>query len=262
LGHVGRGRAHADQVDLHDIEFRSSVTCPAGNPLLALDPAHASAYGLDKLEPLGEGDEEVLSAIAELRLLQAEGKIRYVGIAAYPLPILLRFALLILHTTGKPIDVVQTYAHQTLANHALSEGFLEAFAKAEVGLVTNASPLGMGLLTRTGGPEWHPARKTDLFEVTMEAVKMCKDAGVAIEDVATDFGFREIRLREGSGGSGLVPVVVGCKNLEEVHANLRSFALANNKHGGAEAKAAREMGEKVVHLMQERGVRNWSWASP
>lgn len=242
--------------DLHDVEFRSSLPCPAGKHLRALQPAHASEYGLapDQLSPQGEGDLEILGAIEELRLLQAEGKVLHVGIAGYPLPTLLRFARLVLHTTGRPIDVVQTYAHQTLANHILSEGFLAAFEDAQVGTVTNAGPLAMGLLTKGGGPEWHPARKTDLFGVTREAVELCDKDGVAIEDVATDFGYKELRMRDGRK----VPAVVGCKTLEEIHANLRSFKRANGEDG----KREREVGERVVALMEERGVRNWSWNNP
>lgn len=127
-------------------------------------------------------------------------------------------------------------------------------------MVTNASPLGMGLLTKSGGPEWHPARQTDLFEVTMDAVKMCEEEGVAVEDVATGFGYREIRLRAGEGG--VVPVVVGCKNLEEVHANLKSFARAKKGDQDAQGKKEREVGERIIGLMEERKVRNWSWSSP
>lgn len=84
--------------DLHDVEFRSSLPCPAGKHLRALQPAHASEYGLapDQLSPEGDGDLEILGAIEELRLLQAEGKVLHVGIAGYPLPTLLRFARLVL----------------------------------------------------------------------------------------------------------------------------------------------------------------------
>lgn len=238
-------------IDLHDIEFKSTIPCPEGNHLEALS-SNAEEYGLapDQLKPLGKGDEEILAGYTELRRLQQEGKIRYVGLAGYPLPTLLRFAKIILDTTGRGVDVVQTYAHQTLANQILSEGYLEAFEQAQVGLVTNASPLAMGLLTRSGGPEWHPARNTPLFDTVKQAVEMCDNEGVKIEDVATDYGFQEVR-----GKSGRTPNVVGCKNLEEVHANLKSFRRAREGVNG------RELGQKVVKLMQERGVLNWSWQS-
>lgn len=206
--------------------------------------------------------------------------VRYVGIAVYPLPLLLRIALLVLHTTGVPLDVVQTYAHQTLANSALEEGYLDALVHhAQVGAVVSASPLGMGLLTKSGIPAWHPAQKADggkVVQAVQRAVEVCEAKGRKIEDVACEFGYRQITLprpEEGdaaqAGGTaaagGLpIPIVVGCKSLEEVHASLRCFARANDEsaEGRERLQADRAVQEEVRRTFEELGVRNWSWQSP
>lgn len=205
--------------------------------------------------------------------------IRHVGIAAYPLPLLLRIALLVLHTTGKPLDVVQTYAHQTLANSSLEDGYLHALVEhAKVGMVVSASPLGMGLLTKGGLPDWHPARKAlggKIVDAVQEAVRVCEGKGRTVEDVACEFGYRELLLpphpagrEQGEkGGEGVqvpVPIVVGCKSLQEVHASLKCFARANDD--SQESKKRRDadqaLQDEVRGTFERLGVRNWSWQSP
>jgi D-arabinose 1-dehydrogenase len=74
---------YLDTVYLHDVEFVCAQSPPAGNHTLGLSDK-AAEYGLqlgneDKI--LGEGDEKVLSAIAELREMKEEGLIRHVGIS-------------------------------------------------------------------------------------------------------------------------------------------------------------------------------------
>lgn len=110
----------------------------------------------------------------------------------------------------------------------------------------------MGLLTRTGGPTWHSAHKTPLWNAVMEAVQLCEREGTSIEDVATDYGFRDIPG---------VPCVVGCKNLEELHLNLKSYKRANGAESAGKG-ARQDVAEKVVKLFEVKGVRNWSWQNP
>ncbi len=93
---------YLDVVCLHDVEFVASCVTPRaeGNHASALG-AEAAAYGLasergvpndgtgstDVLRTAGDdSDERVLEAISELRVLQAEGLIRQVGISgpSYP----------------------------------------------------------------------------------------------------------------------------------------------------------------------------------
>lgn len=248
---------------MHDVEFVASSLVPPGNPLDHL-PSILSAPPVS----LGEGDDQILRGVQALRDLQSTGVIKYVGIAAYPLPLLLRIALLVLHSTGRPLDVVQTYAHQTLANSALSEGYLDALVQhAKVGLVVSASPLGMGLLTKRGLPEWHPARTADggkIVDAVQRAVEVCEGKGRTVEDVACEFGYRKLTLPGAGRGSEAVPIVVGCKSVEEVHASLKCFVRANDESAEGQGRRDddRALQEQVQDTFEQLVVRNWSWQSP
>ncbi|KAL1409991.1 hypothetical protein Q8F55_003991 [Vanrija albida] len=248
--------AYLDVVYLHDVEFAAAgpFPVPAGLPLASL------SAGTEGLSPpyvsLGPGDDAVLASLAALRELQAEGKIKRVGIAGYTLPVLLRLALLVLHTTGRPLDLVQSYSHQTLQNSALGDGYLAALNdSARVAQVVNAAPLSMGLLTRSGGPEWHPARSVPkLHPAVAEAAELAAARGTSIEAVSIAFGYKELQQADGA----VVPVVVGCTNLAQLHQTLQTFHDINS---GADAERDAVAAE-VVELFKQRGVHNYSWQSP
>jgi D-arabinose 1-dehydrogenase len=232
-GKLASGSSFAD---LHDVEFNSSLNPPAGNHVLALsDPKIAKEYGLapeDKGKIWGEGDQRILDAMSVLRELKKEGKIKRIGFSgmsmqssrmtcaniysAYPLPTLLRLALLVRHHAKEPVDIIQTYSHQNLQNTGLSAYLSEFRARAGVQTVMNASPLNMGLLTTSGPPAWHPA-PSELRQCVEEAKQLVQDSGVTvasrpvkIEDVAVSFGMRDV------GDGPTPPVVVGCSTLDQV----------------------------------------------
>lgn len=245
--------------DLHDVEYvvDSPHPSPAGMHLDALGP-DAAAWHLDPpYVAQGPGDESILETFAVLREYQAAGKIKRVGLASFPLPVLLRLCLLILERTGQPVDIIQTYCHQTILCSTLEEGYLAAFTdRAKVPQVVNAAPLSMGILTTSGGPAWHPARSVDkVWNATREAVELCKAHGTTLEAVAVAFGYRTLRQDNGA----VVPVVVGCTNLEQLHQTLQTYAQMNGGTLQPEVAAA----EKAVRkLFEERGVLNWSWEKP
>jgi hypothetical protein len=77
-------------LDIHDSEFNSYITPPAGDPRRALpasskyDENYAIACGLEAEKQghiRGEGDEKILKAIQVLRRMKGEGKIKKIGIA-------------------------------------------------------------------------------------------------------------------------------------------------------------------------------------
>ncbi|ETI22874.1 hypothetical protein G647_06951 [Cladophialophora carrionii CBS 160.54] len=144
--------------------------------------------------------EEVLGAIRELRRIRdEEGTLKYVGISGYPVPVLCELAEMILRETGEPLDIVQSYANFTLQNtRLLSEG-LQRLVTAGVDVVTNASPLGMGLLRSTGPPlgamgNWHPA-PDGLRQACINAARWAEAKGEKLEVVAVRFAL-ENWLRE------------------------------------------------------------------
>jgi D-arabinose 1-dehydrogenase len=132
---------------------------------------------------------EVLEAVQELRRLKDEGKIRYIGISGYPIDVLGGTAEMLLKETGEPVDIVQSYAHFTLQNRTLAgPRGIERIRKAGVQIVTNASPLGMGLLRRQGVPvggmgDFHPSPH-ELRAAVREASNFCDKYGERLEVIA------------------------------------------------------------------------------
>jgi D-arabinose 1-dehydrogenase len=233
-----------------DFVTASPRPCPAGKPLEALtdpsDPYHLQS----PIKSQGKGDDLIIAALQTLHEYQKEGKILKIGIAGYPLPLLLRLALLA-KSQNITIDIVQTYAHQSLQNTSLQDGFLREFVKAGVGIVSNAAPLLMGLLTTSGGPAWHPAIRAQgaLWKASREASDICKSKGTSLEVVASDFGYKELKMDNGVE----VPVVIGCKNVEEVQRALKSWHKA--RKGDVDEDLVRE----CKGAFEKYGVLNRSW---
>ena len=228
------------------------MKCPAGFPAQALDPSNSNTFGLDRpVKPAGSGDERILQAVECMRELKREGKTRLVGICGYPLPILLRAALMVLDVTGEPIDVVQTYGHQTLMNDTLATAFLKEFTgNAKVRYVTNASPLQMGFLTTAGRAPWQTAQ-APIEAARLAAVDICRQEGVSLEEVACNYGYKQLYQSDGT----MVPIVLGCKSLEELQSSLASFVSAV-QGGRPELKP---LIERLRKLFEEMGVLDYSW---
>lgn len=122
--------------------------------------------------------EEIESAIAELTDMKVSGKVRAIGVSGLPLSILRQA------TEMFEIDAVLSYCHYTLLDTTLLD-FLPELEKRQIGVI-NASPLAMGLLTKKGPPEWHPASEP-LRRACAEAVRLCGEFGHTIERVALSF---------------------------------------------------------------------------
>lgn len=145
---------------------------------------------------------DVLTAIRELRRIRAEESIlHYVGICGYPVDVLCDLAKMILGETGEPVDIVQSYANFTIQNTRLASSALSRLINTGVDVVTNASPLGMGLLRKKGVPvgamgDFHPA-PNPLREGCLAASRWIESQGEKLETVAVRFAF-ENWLREGA----------------------------------------------------------------
>lgn len=253
--------------DLHDVEYiAAGPSIPAGNPLSYLPPGPPasaasstavnsnSSYLAPPYVPLGAGDHTFLSALGVLREYQQRGVIRRIGFSGYPLPVLLRLALLALHTTGIPVDIIQSYSHSTLLNSTLAEGYLARLRdEARVGEVVTASPLSMSILVSGRGPEWHPVNRPEGLVVRSaldEAKELCTARGEKIEIVALRYGLR--RLEE---QGKVVPVAAGAQTVQQLREMLACYRDARDGRG-------RETEDMVREVFKRRGVEGWSWASP
>lgn len=243
---------YLDAVYLHDVEFVCTQVGPreAGDPTIALGDAQAE-YGLapgQEGEVWGEGDQKILDALGELRRMQDEGIIKAIGITGYPLPTLLRLALLALHTPPyKALDVLLSYSHltvQTTTFAAFAPHFRE---RARISQLLTASPLNMGLLTPTP-PSWHPASQ-ELRAAAGRANVVCAEWEGGLPNVSVGFGYgKAIELD--------VPMVVGLSNTREVHENVHVYRAVRN--GKDETRRAQE--DAVVRSFGD--LQQWSWASP
>ncbi|KIW08521.1 uncharacterized protein PV09_01411 [Verruconis gallopava] len=140
--------------------------------------------------------EEVLEAVRELRRIRDEdGTIKYVGISGYPVHTLCELSEQILRETGEPLDIVQSYANFTLQNTILASQGIARFKAAGVDVVTNASPLGMGLLRAQGVPiggqgDFHPA-PPGLRAAVKRASDFAAEYGEKLEVIAIRYALEE-----------------------------------------------------------------------
>ncbi|KAG9244816.1 putative D-arabinose 1-dehydrogenase [Calycina marina] len=234
------GRIAADCFDYSPAWVRQSVT----RSLQRLHTGYLDVVYCHDVEFVSAA--EVLSAVGELRRMRdEEGTVRYVGISGYPVPLLWELAELILRETGEPVDIVQSYAHYTLQNTTLGGEALEKFKGAGVGVITNASVLGMGLLRTVGVPiggmgDFHPSGQP-LRQKVAEAARWTEGKGDRIEVVAIRWALDNWARAGKSVGTktGLGVSVMGVSNLDELQETmtvwnsvLDGFDIRNGAVGG------------------------------
>ncbi|TDL29804.1 Aldo/keto reductase [Rickenella mellea] len=255
-------RLHTDYLDvvyLHDVEFVAEAILPRpfGHHQTALS-SEAEAYGLangQESKVWGPGDQKIIDAMAELRNLQAEGKIKHVGITGYPLPTLLRISLLILHTPPyEPIDVLLSYSQSNLQNSAFYAYAPVFRQRAKINQLLAASPLNMGLLSPKP-PSWHPAPEP-LHQAVQAARGKCAEWPGGLVNVALGYSMR----RKGDDDTiAAIPTVVGFSAPNEVHDSLRAWR---------EVRAEKDVDERnrmenaVQDIFKDSGFYGWAWASP
>ncbi|GJJ07659.1 hypothetical protein Clacol_010570 [Clathrus columnatus] len=251
------GTDHLDVTYMHDVEYvatRVPEGSTTGDHLKALE--QPDRWGLakgDEGKIWGDGDAQVLEAIRELFKMKNEGKIGNVGITGYPLPTLLRIAILVLHQPPyQPLDVVLSYSHHTLQNDIFEAYVSHFIERGKVGQLIAASPFSMGLLT-ANHPSWHPASPA-LLEAKSQALAFCKDWEGGLPDVALGY-----HLRQKEGVMHDIPRVIGMSNVAEVHAAMKAWDRIRT-NVDVEARTAREQG--IVNLFKDAGFYGYSWQSP
>ena len=144
-----------DLINVHDIEFQAALP-----------------GGLQKVV------DETLPALIELK---EKGLVGHVGITDLQLE---NLKWVIEHSPEGTVESVLNFCHYCLNDDKLVD-FIDFFENRGIGII-NASPLSMGLLTKRGVPDWHPAPKP-LVEACAKAAQYCENKGYAIERLAIQY---------------------------------------------------------------------------
>lgn len=180
----------------------------------------------------GEYAQIVDETLPELRRLQSEGKIRYVGITGYPLGMLARIL------TASPVDSVLTYCRYNLMITDMDDLLTPVAQQHGVGLI-NASALNMGILTARGASDWHPA-PDGLRAAGQRAVRYAEERGVRLSNQALRFCFDHPYVSS---------TLVGMSTTEHVRANMEALRDTSD----------REFQEELRRLFRE--FFNFVWPS-
>lgn len=121
---------------------------------------------------------ETLPALVSLR---EKGVVRHVGITDLQ-PENIRWV--IEHSEPGTVESVLCFCHYCLNDDMLLD-YLDFFEQHGVGVI-NASPLSMGLLSRRGAPDWHPAPEA-LKEACRRASDYCTQHDYPIEKLAMQY---------------------------------------------------------------------------
>uniref|UniRef100_A0A182K3H3 NADP-dependent oxidoreductase domain-containing protein n=1 Tax=Anopheles christyi TaxID=43041 RepID=A0A182K3H3_9DIPT len=141
------GLEYIDVVQIHDVEFAPDL------------------------------DVVLRETLPTLEALRAEGKLRFIGVSAYPLEVLKK---IVSKAPGR-FDTVLCYCRNTLFDDSLQE-YIPFFRENNLGIIC-ASGHGMGLLTNGGPQPWHPADQ-QMKDVCKEAADYCLQQEVELGKLA------------------------------------------------------------------------------
>ncbi|SIO60361.1 Predicted oxidoreductase [Singulisphaera sp. GP187] len=139
--------------------------------------------------------EETLPA---LRRLQAQGKVRFIGVSGYPMAI---FKAIL---DRAELDVILSYNHYTLQNTMLAD--LVPYLQAKGVGIMNAAPFSARLLTNAPLPPWHKATP-EVRALCRQAAEHCTARGVDIAQLALQFSIAD---------ADMTTCIVGSANPENV----------------------------------------------
>ncbi|MNU32519.1 D-threo-aldose 1-dehydrogenase [compost metagenome] len=182
--------------------------------LRSLDESRAR-LGVDYIDVLQchdieHGDRAQLldEALPLMRELKAQGAIGRVGVTGYDLRLLEKVAL------SQGVDTVMAYCTYTLQDQRLADSARRLNAAGIS--VFNASPLGMGLLTDQGPPDWHPGHAS-VHAAAAEAARLCREAGTDLSRLALQFALQT------AAKQGVASTVVGMSKPSNLTRNIEAL---------------------------------------
>lgn len=182
--------------------------------LRSLDESRAR-LGVDYVDVLqchdiehGDRRQLIDEALPTLRDLKAQGAIGRIGITGYDLSVLEDVA------TTEQVDTVMAYCTYSLQDRRLAD-VAQRLGRSGIA-VFNASPLGMGLLTSKGPPDWHPGHPS-VWAAAAEAARRCEALGVDLSFVALQFALQT------AAANGIVSTVVGMSKPSNLDRNIEAL---------------------------------------
>ncbi|KAK9879810.1 hypothetical protein WA026_006869 [Henosepilachna vigintioctopunctata] len=176
------GRYEADPKRMFDFsaeKTRKSVE----NSLKVLGVDYIDIMQVHDVEFAPSLDIVLNETLPTLQEFVKEGKIRYIGVTGYPNSVLKE----VIEKSNK-INCVLSYTRLTMIDQSLKQ-FIPFYKSKNVGII-NASVHGMGLLTNSGPPAWHPAPES-LKIICANAAKFCKENDVELGRLAVYFALQE-----------------------------------------------------------------------
>lgn len=126
-----------------------------------------------------EMQQIVDETLPALRKVQAEGKVRFVGISGYPMKV---FKFVLEQTS---LDVVLSYNQYTLQNTRFADELIPYLKTKEVGIMS-AGPFSARLLTNAALPQWLKEPE-EVKAAARRAAEHCARKGVDIAKLALQF---------------------------------------------------------------------------
>lgn len=221
------GRYGADEFDFS----AARITVEFENSLRRLRTDHVDLLQAHDIE-FGDVDQIVEETLPAMRRLQEQGKTRYVGITGYSLKNLVEIA------RRAKVDSILTYCRYNLMISDMDDVLVPFALRHGIGVI-NASALHMGILTRRGAPDWHPA-PPEVRDTGHRVVELCDAHGIDVSQLALKLSFDH---------PGIATTLVGMSTRKHVEDNLRALQFPHDPALLAEV-------EQIV-----RPVYNYVWPS-
>ena len=201
------GRYGPDQFDFSAARVTSSIE----ESLRRLQTDSIDLFQVHDVE-FGDVQQIVEETVPAMRVLQEQGKARYVGITGYSLPPLLDIAQQV------PVDSILTYCRHNLLINDIDQRLLPFAKEHEIGVI-NASALHMGLLTMAPVPPWHPAPEP-VRQAAKAVMEFCRKQGLDGSEVALRFCFDQPEIAS---------TLVGFATRDQVNAALQARERASDE---------------------------------
>ena len=219
------GRYGDDEFDFSPSRIRSSLE----ESLRRLDTDYVDIFQLHDIEFVRLEDlfGDAYDALLGLR---AEGKCRFIGMTGYPTAALRRAI------EATELDVVLSYAHNTLLDSCLQRSLLPVAEARGVGVI-NAAAVALGLLTPAGPRIEHPAGE-EIRAAARRMVQTCARLGTDVSFLANQFAIQR---------SNCATTLIGTVNPEHL----------DNAVAAAEAPIDEDVLAEVLHAAGPSRDRCW-----